>query len=629
MQLTVAIYQSSAENELTWTTLGLGGITQSHTARSIPKVRRRLLDKLKSALGRLESAQMLPLRPALDAELTRLRLELRLESSGNRRKLSGFFPVIIEPRWLSAAQRVNIGYHPLRQSEWFVVNETFGLQRSAELFFQKAWVSLPNHQIASLESNKQDRIKLLSFDFAPPSLLDQLEDEEDVWQDMRPRDPSATKKRLSKPPLKVVREIGVDQTQRAADGALDGGLVRGEFSQRASLLLGGKRKQPTLVCGPSGCGKTTLLAAWVNSLLDEQGYRVHRNLDKVTHVYRISGQRLIAGMSHLGEWEQRCMELLAEVRAHDVALWVDDLHAFGQLGRSRDSDRNLAEVFRGPLSRGELLMVGECTPEQLQRLEDDAPSFAALFVPLMLPATSRSDTLRIMLHRARKLEADYLVAFEPDIYQHLVTLAESLLPGALPAKALDPLEELARRHQADDSGSADKPAASKSKNKSKRKSSIGLDDDTIGARELIAWLSTHTGLPQDLLAPREPLLRDQIRRHFSRQVMGQSTAVDAAVDLVLRVRSGMTAAFRPLAVYLFTGPTGTGKTALAQALASYLYSDAQRLIRLDMGEHNGPDAVARLVGDRLSPHGQLVQRVREQPFSCCCSTRSKRPTLPS
>jgi ATP-dependent Clp protease ATP-binding subunit ClpC len=119
----------------------------------------------------------------------------------------------------------------------------------------------------------------------------------------------------------------------------------------------------------------------VADLLEADGYASHRNLDRARSVWLISGRRLIAGMSHLGDWEKRCGEVLEDARSRNVILAVDDIHHFGRIGRSRESDRALADFFRGPLARRELLMVGECSAEQLRALEEDAPSFASLFVP--------------------------------------------------------------------------------------------------------------------------------------------------------------------------------------------------------------------------------------------------------
>src|SRR6185295_13517540 len=137
----------------------------------------------------------------------------------------------------------------------------------------------------------------------------------------------------------------------AVEGLLAIGTPRSPYREQLQLLLGGDRKQPTILVGPPGVGKTTLLYHAVHDLALAEGYEAHRNLDKLTEVWRISGKRIIAGMSYLGDWQKRANELLEEARRRRAILCFDDLHTLGRVGRTRDSETNLADFFRGPLER--------------------------------------------------------------------------------------------------------------------------------------------------------------------------------------------------------------------------------------------------------------------------------------
>ncbi len=131
---------------------------------------------------------------------------------------------------------------------------------------------------------------------------------------------------------------------------------------------------------------------------------------------------------------------------------------------------------------------------------------------------------------------------------------------------------------------------------------------------MLAYLARTTGLSPQLISLDAPLDATEVEAQFAARVIGQPVATRAAADVIVKVRAGLADPGRPVGVLLFTGPTGTGKTELATAIAEYLYGDQSRLVRIDMGELSGPDAVSRLIGDRWQPDGLLTSRVRAQPF---------------
>ncbi|MCA9664586.1 MAG: ATP-dependent Clp protease ATP-binding subunit [Myxococcales bacterium] len=612
MEISVPIYQQKLGASLYWTTVGLGAYTEAVSGRSPIKLQQQLVERLKKVFSEIDPPMLEIFEAARGVRLVRLRLDLDLRGERGRRKVTGKFPLIIEPRWANAEQRLFVAYHPDRQDplEWFPVDSERVLAEQASLYFSRTWAELDADDFDLLETDGKDRLRFIAFDGRPRSVLEKLpEREKGIWDDLYadPRREKGKRKRKRRKKLKVLDELGVDQTARVAEGTVGQGMPRTPYRQQLQLLLGGSRRSPVLLVGPPGVGKTTILQRFIADQLEADDFASHRNLDRVTHVWSVAGKRLIAGMSYLGDWEKRVIDLCDDASQERVVLWIEDVHAWGRLGRSRDSERNLAELLRGPLARGEMLVIGECTPEQLSRLEDDAPSFAALFTQIHVSETSAADTLRMMMHEARALELRHELSFSPFVFRTLLELGSSLFPGsALPGKALDLLREMAR-HAHDrlldpvevaHFASMDPQAATE------------LDPGHV-----VQLLSLKTGLPELLLEPDSTLTRERVEQQLGRAVIGQPVAVRAASDLVMRIRAGLSAPGRPYAVYLITGPTGTGKTELAKSLAEYLYGDRERLVRFDMGELSGPDAPARLIGDRFSPRGLLTDAVRLQPFS--------------
>ncbi len=594
MNVTVPVYQRRRGAFFHWTTVGLGEHTERRVGVNAHKVEQQLVEAIRTKVERVSPRELVAFALKRGTRLARVRIELTLRGEGGRRKVSGLCPIVLEPHFIGEGRELVIGYHPERPFEWFPVRGDDDLAEQATSYLQKVWSAVSEDLVELLFTDGKDTLKLVSFSARPKSLLDELpEKQKGVWDDLR-ADPLRGEKQKSHG-FKVLPTLATDLTARlAGDGSARAaiGMPRSPYREQLQMLLAGKQKQPVIVVGAHGVGKSTVLAQWVADLLVAEDFDSHKNLDKVHHVVQLGGKRIIAGMSYVGDWEKRCVELADDLTGKKRIAWIDDLHLFGQIGRARDSDRCLADFFRGPLARGEIVLVGECTEEQLRRLEEDAPAFAALFTRVFVGPTTPAETMRILVHEARELEIARDVEIEPSAFRTILELGPALTPGqALPGLALDLLRALAREFE----GKPD-------------------ESNEIGVDQVIAHLSSRTGLPWILLANEKPLLRDELLGDLSGRVLGQDVAVNAAADLVMRIKAGLVDPKRPYGVYLFTGPTGTGKTELAKTLAEYLYGGASRLVRFDMSEYGTPDAAGRLIGDAWTPEGALTRAAQEQPF---------------
>ena len=308
-----------------------------------------------------------------------------------------------------------------------------------------------------------------------------------------------------------------------------------------------------------------------------------------------SAARLIAGMQYLGQWQERVEALIAELSQFGGVLCVDAVLDLVRAGGRGPGD-SLGAFLVPYLQRGELRLVGEATPAELDALRRLLPGFADLFHVHVLPPFTRSQAVAALQRVADSLRQNLHVETERGVTDLVYRLFARFLPyQSFPGQATAFLTRV-----------FDEALREKS--------------TSVTRAQVIRAFVKQTGVPEHLL--RDDVLIDHadVLAHFRSRVIGQDNACRAAADLVTTFKAGLNDPNRPVGVMLFAGPTGVGKTELARAISQYLFGhgdETDRLLRLDMSEYAGPSAAERLLGD---PHGSggpsdLVKRIRRQPFT--------------
>jgi ATP-dependent Clp protease ATP-binding subunit ClpC len=344
--------------------------------------------------------------------------------------------------------------------------------------------------------------------------------------------------------------------------------------------------QSFVITGEPGAGKTTLVRA-IAQRLSANGWTV----------FESSAADVLSGQIYIGQFEQRVKELQENLHAGRKVVWyIPQFHELYYSGRHRFSPQGLLDMLLPAVEAGRLCIIGEATPAALQKLLQERPRLRVGFKELQVDPLSAEDSVKL----ANGLIADELVpahvSVDAAVVREALDLARAYLAGrALPGSLIQLLRASAKRLAS------------------------GEDAQSLAMRreDLLLTLSQLTGLPKSVLDEREGLHPADLSAFFAQRVMGQPEAVSCLVDRVAMLKAGLTDPNRPIGVFLFAGPTGTGKTEVAKMLAQFLFGSQERMLRLDMSELQDSRSVSRIIGDTGEAYDvdSLASRIRKQPFS--------------
>lgn len=422
-----------------------------------------------------------------------------------------------------------------------------------------------------------------------PARLDELDVELPLpGQPIDPSHPS----QLTRPD--TLQQVAHNLTHRAADSQLDAAYGRELLVEQLVEALSGPRPSNICLVGPPGVGKTAIIHEAVRRIW-ERRHALH------THTFwETSGDRIIAGMSIIGQWEQRVSQLSAELSERGDILVVRELLGLVSAGRTDQNDSNVAQFLEPMLEQDRIAVVAEATEETFSLARQAAPGFVEKFRRIQIPELDRRSTLGVLTAWVREAEArQESVRFTPDGIETILTLTRRFLrQEAFPGKAI----RLARQCEV---------AAARQAAELDEQGGVQL---RVNATFVNDSFRKQTGLPPAVLEPSAGHTPEELRARFDARIFGQPDAVALLTNLALAIEQGMTDPERPLGSLLLIGPSGVGKTESAKALAHTLFGAEDRMIRLDMSEFNTPLAVARLIGTASQPDGVLTSRARLQPF---------------
>jgi ATP-dependent Clp protease ATP-binding subunit ClpC len=355
-----------------------------------------------------------------------------------------------------------------------------------------------------------------------------------------------------------------------------------------------------LLVGESGTGKTAVLRALAGRLREEGWV-----------VFEAGAAEVMSGQQYIGMIEGRLRELVRRVADRRV-LWVaPNFHELLWAGRHTQNPTGVLDMILPEIESGQLRIVGETQPAPFEQLLRLRPKLRTAVQVCRLAPLAESETLELARRWAER-HAD--TKSGDDRHTH-GGRDERDGPPLVSEETLREAWQLARQYLGDKAAPGNLLLLLEATRR--RLSAEGRAGVAITLDDLLVTLSQVTGLPANILDERVGLDISELRAFFDRRVLGQPEAIECLVERVAMVKAGLTDPTRPQGVFLFVGPTGTGKTEIAKTLAEFLFGSPERMIRLDMSEFQTPDSLERLLGEtsETGDSAALVNQIRKQPFS--------------
>lgn len=467
------------------------------------------------------------------------------------------------------------------------------------------------------------------------------------------RGTGSAKQTKSKSQTPALDHFGRNLTELAKRNELDPVIGREKEIQRVAQILSRRKKNNPVLIGEPGVGKTAIAEGLAMRIIEKKVSRILHNKSVIT----LDLGAIVAGTKYRGQFEERMKAIMNElVKNQNIILFIDELHTIVGAGGASGS-LDASNMFKPALARGELQCIGATTLDEYRQYIEKDGALERRFQRVMVDPPSKEDTLRILYGLRDRYEKHHRVAYKDEAIEECVRLSDRyIMDKYLPDKAIDVMDEAGSKvHLANIQVPREvtileerlnvvhKEKENVIRNQEFEKAAVLRDrekrltaelDEAKGRWEaeegdviaevveedIAQVVSMMTNVPVSRVAQSESDKLLKMSDHLKERVVGQDEVIDLLSKAIQRTRAGLKDPRRPIGSFIFLGPTGVGKTYLAQVLARYLFNDDNALIRVDMSEFMEKFSVSRMTGAPpgyvgYEEGGQLTEKVRRHPYS--------------
>ena len=459
-----------------------------------------------------------------------------------------------------------------------------------------------------------------------------------------------SEKQQSSREIAILKKFGEDLTEKAKNGELDPVIGRETEVQRLIMVLLRRTKSNPVLIGEAGVGKTAVVELLAQKISKEQ---VPSQLIG-KRIFEIDLAGMLAGTKFRGQFEERLKNVIKALEKYqEIIAFIDEIHLLAGTG-SAEGAMDAANILKPALARGKIKLIGATTFDEFKKSIEKDSALNRRFQSVQVEEPSLNETIDILKGLREKYEKYHNIEVSDEVLGEIVDMsARYIFDRQMPDKAIDILDEAGalaasekvskpnkilefsreieklneKQIRAAENEDFEGAALYKTRISQLRKKLSEEEQKAKSSKKIILTsdyvaraISLKTNIPVQKISKNQAKILQNLEKHLSKKVIGQSEAIEKISKAIRRSKSGISDENRPIGSFIFLGPTGVGKTELSRQLANEVFGGSKSLIKIDMSEFGEKHKTSQLLGAPAGyvgygEGGTLTEKIRRQPYS--------------